>query len=433
VLSDTPRIRKEAFGAILQQGSSVYFLNAKATAILETLSVPVRLSDLLSRHQSECLSASAIMEYLQYLVAAGIAKHSDKPRSSPARIYEPLIEDGYCLSAPFGLEVEITNKCYRHCIYCAYESGPRPKICSSDELSTEQWISLIDEAESIGIIALEFTGGDPFTRPDCWDILRYAGSKGIMIYINSDLSCLTLKSVENLQNLKNLVSVQTSLDGSSPETCDFTRGKGSWKTVTEQIQFLASLGIPVSVGTTVHKRNFKEIKDIALLISSLGAASYYIGPMYPVGRGARLQGLVLSPEEWDFAVRLYIEALLEKVIPPADILWYEILANPREHNPVKDQMYITSRGNRTLRIDPTGAVYLSAKLRHWHPKFHTLGRISEITLQELWRNSPLLQELRTIPSKQNLFKGIDIRDIPGNLFGERNARANTLVFAPGTA
>lgn len=330
-----------------------------------------------------------------------------------AGIYGAHSEESYRhLQSPLAVEIEITNKCFRHCSYCAYESGPTPKIAREHELTAEQWLDVISNLEREGVMALEFTGGDPFVRDDAFDLLRHAADLGLALLINSDLSILNEQHIDGLRSLKSLVAVQTSLDGATPASCDLTRGRGGFKTLMRQLAVLNDAGLPISVGSTIHRHNAAEIEAIAELVASKGADRLYIGPMYPAGRATALNDLVVSGEQWDLAVDQYVNVVKTGVIAPADRRWYELAAAydpPR--NPVHDQLYITGRATRSLRLDPLGNAYVTAKLRQWHPRFWTVGNVLQFDVGTVWRESKLLNELRSYVPQKNEFDGLDVRTI----------------------
>ncbi len=178
-----------------------------------------------------------------------------------------------------------------------------------------------------------------------------------------------------------------------------------------QISLIAKAGIPLAVFTVVHKKNYTEIRKIGE-IATQNNAMYGIAPMYPAGRGASLNHLVLSQEEWDFAVGEYMDMVRLGAIKPHQRLWYKLSRELRSENPARDQIWLTSRGNRALRVDPRGNVYVSAKLREWRPRYSFFGNLLTSTLADIWENSPLLQELRKIPVQPNFFDAVDIRTIP---------------------
>jgi MoaA/NifB/PqqE/SkfB family radical SAM enzyme len=333
---------------------------------------------------------------------------------SRARLYGAHSEAPYrYLQSPLAVEIEITNKCFRHCSYCVYESGPTPKIVREHELTTEQWLDVISNLEREGVMALEFTGGDPFVRSDAFGLLRHAAGLGLAILINSDLSILNEQHLDGLCSLTSLVSVQTSLDGATPASCDLTRGRGGFKTLMRQLAVLHDAGLPVSVGATIHRHNASEVEAIADLVASKGAERLYIGPMYPAGRATALNDLVVSGEQWgDLAVDQYVNVVKAGVIAPADRRWYELAATyDPPHNPVHDQLYITGRATRSLRLDPLGNAYVTAKLRQWHPRFWTVGNVLQFDLGTVWRESKLLNELRSYVPQENEFDGLDVRTV----------------------
>jgi len=92
------------------------------------------------------------------------------------------------LHAPLGIEFELTLRCMRRCLYCAYESSP--EVQTAHELSRETYRSLFAKLASSGVFYLRFTGGDPLTRPDSLDILRDADTHHFGLAVASDLTAL---------------------------------------------------------------------------------------------------------------------------------------------------------------------------------------------------------------------------------------------------
>ena len=57
---------------------------------------------------------------------------------------------------PMGLIAELTHRCPLQCAYC---SNPLQMVAPREELTTAQWLKVIDEAADIGILQLHLTGG----------------------------------------------------------------------------------------------------------------------------------------------------------------------------------------------------------------------------------------------------------------------------------
>jgi MoaA/NifB/PqqE/SkfB family radical SAM enzyme len=405
------RLRREHFGGTAQVGPLGYLLNPRACEVLERLARAFSPRVLLENCGT--FSIVDLQRFLSSCRVANLIEIAPDESISRARLYGVRSEEPYrYLQSPLAVEIEITNKCFRHCSYCAYESGPTPKITREHELTTEQWLDVISNLEREGVMALEFTGGDPFVRDDALDLLRHAADLGLAILINSDLSILNEQHLDGLRSLKSLVSIQTSLDGATPASCDLTRGRGGFKTLMRQLAVLNDAGLPVSVGSTIHRHNVAEVEAVAELVASKGVDRLYIGPMYPAGRATTLNDLVLSGEQWDLAVNQYINVVKAGIVAPVDRLWYELAEdyNPLR-NPVHDQLYITSRATRSLRLDPLGNAYVTAKLRQWHPRFWTVGNVLQFEVGTVWRESKLLNELRSYAPQKNEFDGLGVRTI----------------------
>lgn len=421
-LTSNVRYRRDSMGGILWVNGTTRYLNKGAAWLVEQFQQPKRINQVFNRYLESSIEGNRgeledhLKVFFSQLVAHGAVESSADNTQSAARLYFTDVAGEMkkdLLFMPIAAEIEITNKCFRHCSYCAYESGPTPTISVEHELSTEEWLKVIDEFEAEGLLALEFTGGDPFVREDALELIRYADSKNISLLINSDLSVLKEHHLETLANLKNLTAVQTSLDGATAESCDFTRGPGGFKTLLRQMARLKEAGIPFSVGSTIHQGNYNEVYDMAVLVGKAGAASHYVGPMYQAGRASDMQDLVVNKEQWDTAIAQYMSALRDGVIRPADPIWYKLMETsaPNE-NPASAHINISARGTRTIRVDPLANAHIMAKLRQWHPRFWTVGNLRQMPLRAIWQHSRLLNELRSYPVEKNPFDGIDIRSIP---------------------
>jgi len=80
---------------------------------------------------------------------------------------------------PLALIAELTHRCPLHCVYC---SNPTELTARSEELPTEIWSRVFQEAGTLGVLQADLTGGEPLARPDILDLIRAARAAGL--YVN---------------------------------------------------------------------------------------------------------------------------------------------------------------------------------------------------------------------------------------------------------
>ena len=99
------------------------------------------------------------------------------------------------------------------------------------ELDFDRCCRFIDDLHQMGVFQINFGGGEPFLRHDFPDLLDYAHGKGITTCVSTNGTLLDDTIVERLKQM-DLLYIQVSLDGASPETNDGLRGAGSFERIT---------------------------------------------------------------------------------------------------------------------------------------------------------------------------------------------------------
>lgn len=94
-------------------------------------------------------------------------------------------KNGYAFPA-WHYYMEVTRRCNLRCKMCQYiewlENEPI-RVQREGELSTEEWLSVIDQVQRFSLIT--FTGGEPFVRKDFMEILSYASKKARTHFISN--------------------------------------------------------------------------------------------------------------------------------------------------------------------------------------------------------------------------------------------------------
>src|SRR4029453_19631607 len=89
---------------------------------------------------------------------------------------------------PYTLVAELTYKCPLRCVYC---SNPLDYGRHDRELDTETWLRVLREAEDLGVVQLNLTGGEPLVRDDLEALI--AEGRPLDVYTNRTPSGIPLR------------------------------------------------------------------------------------------------------------------------------------------------------------------------------------------------------------------------------------------------
>src|ERR671924_1365890 len=97
---------------------------------------------------------------------------------------------------PYTLVAELTYRCPLRCVYC---SNPVDFARHGDGLDTDTWRRIFREAEDLGVVQLNLTGGEPLLRRDLETLVEQA--RALDLYTNLITSGIPLTR-ERLGELK---------------------------------------------------------------------------------------------------------------------------------------------------------------------------------------------------------------------------------------
>ena len=198
---------------------------------------------------------------------------------------------------PFIVIWESTRACQLACKHCRAHAAPRR---DPHELDTAAARAVMDQVAEFGSPPPFFviTGGDPFERPDLFELVRYASDIGLPVAVSpSGTDALNRRNLETLREA-GCHAISLSVDGADPHTHDQFRGvAGSHARTLAGWQMARELGLKVQINTTVTPQNLGELPDIVSLIDSRRAMTWSVFFLVPTGRGTRLPQLTARQAE----------------------------------------------------------------------------------------------------------------------------------------
>jgi MoaA/NifB/PqqE/SkfB family radical SAM enzyme len=194
------------------------------------------------------------------------------------------------LSNPLSLCWQVTKNCNYNCAGCLSGEQSSTEV----DLSLEQIKLIIDILDEARLVRIDFTGGEPFMRPDICEILTYASNKGIETLITSNGSVWSEKITHTLLETNTLLLI--SLDGDE-KTHDAYRGKGAFSKAIDTIKRYRDAGVPLRINYLIKKDNLDKINYIYQLVKNLGVDRLFYIFIAPQGKAFTNREFLLADEE----------------------------------------------------------------------------------------------------------------------------------------
>ncbi|MEI7945441.1 MAG: radical SAM protein [bacterium] len=229
-------------------------------------------------------------------------------------------------AAPRVIAWEVTRRCPLACKHCRAGACDVPY---EGELTTDECKRVIDSLPSNLMII--WTGGEPMSRPDILELVRYASGRGIRSVM---APCGMLVTEASMVALKEagVMACSFSLDGATASSHDAFRGvEGAFDMVRHAMDVARSVGMPFQVNCTVSQLNRTELPAIRDMAIAHGAKTLDLFFLVPVGRGKDLRDLSLSPADTEAVLRWAFEMdaagpihVRETCAPQAVRIWHAL-------------------------------------------------------------------------------------------------------------
>lgn len=280
----------------------------------------------------------------------------------------------------------VTNACNMYCAHCYRDAGCK----AEDEISTADAKKLLTEIKRAGFQIMIFSGGEPLMRPDILELVKFADSLGLFPVFGTNGTLITPQMARDLK-AAGARAMGISLDSLDAAKHDkFRSFPGGWQGAVDGMKNCKAAGLPFQIHTTVMDWNAPELEDMIDFAVEIGARAHHFFFLVPTGRAATIEEESLRAEQY--------EDVLTRIMKKQQTVPIELKPTcAPQFLRIAAELGMKSRFHRGCLaglsyciISPKGKVQPCAYLKEY------LGDVRETPFDEIWRNNPVLQKLRTM-------------------------------------
>ncbi len=194
---------------------------------------------------------------------------------------------------PYAVLAELTHRCPLQCPYC---SNPVELERSSNELGTDDWLRVIDQAADMGILHIHFSGGEPTVRKDLEILVKYAADVGLYSNLITSAVLLTEDRLKKLHDA-GLDHVQISFQGTTPDIANRVAGYDGHQKKLQASRWVRALDLPLTVNAVMHRQNLHQLPDMIQLALTLDAERLEVAQVQYYGWALRNRAAFLPTRE----------------------------------------------------------------------------------------------------------------------------------------
>jgi pyrroloquinoline quinone biosynthesis protein E len=288
------------------------------------------------------------------------------------------------LAPPLAVLLELTHRCPLQCPYC---SNPLELLAAREELSTDEWCRVLDEAAALGVLQVHFSGGEPALRRDLPELVEHARRAGLysnlitsgVVTDRSQLAALADAGLDHAQ-----LSIQDVDAQSAEKICHYRNALARKREFAANVR---ALGLPLTLNAVVHRQNLERLPAMIELAVALDALRLEIAHVQYYGWALRnIAALMPTRAQVDAATRTVIAArerlqgrlVIDYVVP--------------DYYASRPKACMGGWGQRFLNVTPNGCV-LPCHAAQTITDLH-FDSVREKSLTQIWNRSEAFERYR---------------------------------------
>ncbi len=281
------------------------------------------------------------------------------------------------LGIPLGVQLDLTYRCNERCVHCYLDHDDH------GEMTTAEIKDLLDQMADAGVFFLILSGGEIFLRKDLFEIVEHARMLLFSVKLKTNAVMIRKAKAERIAAL-GVESVQISVYSHRADVHDaITKLPGSFRRTIEGARLLKAAGVRVSFANVLMQHNANDYPEVQALAQRIGAhytVDATITPMMDGDRSILDLNIDAGTLEQVFHDSTLVGNAEEFCAPPS---------GPLAEADALDTLPC-SAGHTACYVSPYGDVYPCVQFPL------PSGNVRTTRFLDIWRNSPQLQEVRSI-------------------------------------
>ncbi|HUL34611.1 MAG TPA: pyrroloquinoline quinone biosynthesis protein PqqE [Candidatus Eisenbacteria bacterium] len=286
-------------------------------------------------------------------------------------------------SNPLALVAELSHRCPLHCVYC---SNPLELTKRDRELRTEDWTRIFAEAKKLGILQVDFTGGEPLARPDIVELVHAGRQSGL--YVSLITSGLPLDEAKLAALVEaGLDHFQLSFQGAMEQTARAISNTTSHPHKLRVLDWLKKHRLGVTLNFVIHRQNIGELEEMLQIVEEQRPGCVEFASVQYYGWGlANRQALMPTRAQLDECVNKLKQA--EERLAGATRVVFVV----PDYYAKYPKPCVGGWGRKLMLVSPDGRV-LPCHAANVIPGMQ-FENVKEKSLREIWENSAAFRKFR---------------------------------------
>ena len=304
------------------------------------------------------------------------------------------------VAPPRVIAWEVTRSCNLACVHCRASRGPRSLRGRAEHRGG---FTLVDQIASFANPILILTGGEPLMRADVFDIAEYAIGSGLRTVMSPNGTLVTPEVAQRMHDVRHRPRQHLHRLPTAAEHDEFRGVPGAFDGAVRGIQNCLAAGVEVQINSTITKLNAHYLPALLQLAVDLGAVA--LPPVHAGPHRARqgAGGAGAAADEYEKALEWMYDAQQESdlFMKPTDVPHYwRVMRQRAKAQGRKLEVHPHSHGGmNTLSrgcLAGIGFCFIShiGEVQGCGYFDKVAGDVRKQTFPEVWRDSPLFNELR---------------------------------------